>query len=63
MRNWIAGIIAVAGLLFFFLAERNLIGFIVLIACAAAAAILFSEEELDERISKMKKQRQNKGKS
>jgi len=63
MRNWIAGIIAIVGLLFFFLAERNLLGFIVLIACAAATAILFSEKELNERIGKMKKQRQNKGKS
>jgi len=60
MRNWLAGIIAVIGLLFFFLVERNLIGFIVLITCAAGAAILFSEKELDERVGKIKQRRQNK---
>ena len=57
MRNWLAGIIAIVGLLFFFIFERNLTGFIVLIACAAAAAILFSEREMDERVKKVREQR------
>jgi hypothetical protein len=56
MRNWLAGIIAIAGLLFFFFVEKNLLGFIVLIACAVAAAILFSEREMDERVKKIKEQ-------
>jgi len=58
MRNWIAGIIAVVGLLFFFLVERNLTGFIILIICAAGASILFSEKEMDDRVRKMKQRRQ-----
>ena len=62
MRNWIAGIIAVAGLLFFFIADRNLFGFIVLIACAAAAAILFSEKEMDERVKKLREERDKRRK-
>jgi len=56
MRNWLAGIIAIAGLLFFFFVEKNLLGFIVLIACAVTAAILFSEREMDERVKKIKEQ-------
>jgi hypothetical protein len=60
MRNWLAGIIAVAGLLFFFFVERNLLGFIVLIACAVATAILFSEREMDERVKKIKEERQER---
>ena len=60
MRNWLAGIFAVAGLLFFFFAERNLLGFIVLIACAVAAAILFSEREMDERLTKIKEERKER---
>jgi len=56
MRNWLAGIIAVAGLVFFFFIEKNLVGFIVLIACAVAAAILFSEREMDERVKRMKEE-------
>ena len=64
MRNWLAGIIAVAGLLFFFFVERNLLGFIVLIACAVAAAVLFSEREMDERVKKIKNSYERKeGKS
>jgi len=63
MRNWLAGIIAFFGLIFFFFAERNLLGFIVLIICAVVAAILFSEPEMDERIKKVresdKKRRKN----
>ena len=61
MRNWLAGVIAFAGLAFFFLVERNIVGFIVLIVCAVAAAILFSEREMDERVKKLK-ERQAKGK-
>ena len=57
MRNWLAGSVAVAGLLFFFVIERNLFGFIVLIVCAALAAVLFSEREMDERVKKIKDQR------
>jgi len=60
MRNWLAGIIAVAGLVFFFFVERNLLGFIVLIACAVVAAILFSEREMDERVKKIKQERQER---
>ena len=51
------------GLIFFFVLERNLLGFIVLIACAAAAAILFSEKEMDERVKKTKEARQQKEKT
>ena len=54
MRNWLAGIIAFVGLVFFFFVERNLLGFIVLIICAVGAAILFSEPEMDERIKKIR---------
>ena len=61
MRNWLAGVIAFAGLVFFFLVERNIVGFIILIVCAVAAAILFSEREMDERVKKLK-ERQAKGK-
>jgi energy-converting hydrogenase Eha subunit H len=60
MRNWLAGIIAFAGLVFFFFVERNLLGFIVLIICAVAAAILFSEPEMDERIKKIREERQER---
>jgi len=56
MRNWLAGIIAVVGLVFFFFVEKNLLGFIVLIACAVAAAILFSEREMNERVKKIKEE-------
>ena len=52
MRNWLAGIIAIIGLVFFFFFERNLFGFIVLIICAAVAAIFYSQPEMDERIKK-----------
>jgi hypothetical protein len=57
MRNWLAGIIAVAGLAFFFFIERNLFGFIVLMICAVVAAFLFSEKELQERIKRQKQER------
>lgn len=60
MRNWLAGIIAFAGLLFFFLVERNLLGFIILIICAVIAAILFSEREMDERVKKIREARQKR---
>jgi hypothetical protein len=60
MRNWLAGIIALIGLLFFFFLERNLWGFIILTICAVAAAVLFSESELQERIKKQKQQRQER---
>ena len=51
------------GLIFFFILERNILGFIVLIACAAAASILFSEKEMDERVKKTKEARQAKRKN
>jgi hypothetical protein len=54
MRNWLVGIIAAVGLVFFFFVERNLLGFIVLIVCAAIAAIFYSQTEMDERIKKTK---------
>ena len=57
-----AGIIAVAGLVFFFFVERNLLGFIVLIACAVAAAILFSEREMDERVKKIRERQEERRK-
>ena len=60
MKNWIAGIIAIAGLLFFFFVERNLVGFIVLIICALVVAVLFSESELQERIKRQKLQREER---
>jgi hypothetical protein len=60
MRNWLAGIIAFVGLVFFFFVERNLLGFIVLIICAVGAAILFSEPEMDERIKKIREERQER---
>ena len=60
MRNWLAGIVAVAGLLFFFVFERNLLGFIVLLACAVAAAVLFSEREMDERVKKIKEREEER---
>ncbi|MGA3290408.1 MAG: hypothetical protein ABSD42_09245 [Candidatus Bathyarchaeia archaeon] len=60
MRNWLAGIIAFVGLVFFFFFERNLIGFTVLIICAVGAAILFSEPEMDERIKKIRDERQER---
>ena len=62
MRNWLAGIIAVAGLVFFFFIEKNLLGFIVLVACAVAAAILFSEREMDERVKRMKEKEEKRRK-
>jgi hypothetical protein len=43
MRNWLDGIIAFAGIIFFFFVERKFLGFIVLVVCAVVAAILFSE--------------------
>jgi len=58
----LAGIIAVAGLVFFFFVERNLLGFIVLIACAVAAAILFSEREMDERVKKIRERQEERRK-
>jgi len=60
MRNWLAGIIAIAGVLFFFFIERNLLGFVVLVICAAIVAILFSEREMDERVKKIKEERQER---
>jgi hypothetical protein len=60
MRNWWAGIVAFVGLLFFFLLERNILGFIVLIVCAATAAVLFSEREMDERVKKLREDRQER---
>jgi hypothetical protein len=60
MRNWLAGIIAVIGLVFFFFVERNLLGFIVLVICAVFAAILASQTEMDERIKKIKEDRQER---
>ena len=63
MRNWLAGIIAFVGLIFFFFVERNLLGFIVLIICAVVAAILFSEPEMDERIKKIRESDKEKRKS
>ena len=62
MRNWLAGIVAVAGLIFFFVFERNLLGFIVLIACAVATAVLFSEREMDERVKKIKEREEERRK-
>ena len=60
MRNWLAGIIAFAGIIFFFFVERNLLGFTVLMICAVAAAILFSEKEMDARRKKLQVERQKK---
>jgi len=60
MRNWLAGIIAFFGLIFFFFVQRNLLGFIVLIICAVGAAILFSESEMDERIRRIREDRQER---
>jgi hypothetical protein len=63
MRNWLAGIFALFGLLFFFFLERNIWGFIVLTICAVVAAVLFSESELQTRIRKQKQEKAERKKT